>query len=48
MRGDKDVPPLPNIETELLKKLSKDLVLPEPDTDEKGRWDFRPHPNSKE
>jgi len=48
MRRNKDVPPLPDIDTEILKRLSKDLALPEPDTDEKGRWDFIPHPNSPE
>jgi hypothetical protein len=48
MRRDKDVPPLPNIDPELLKKLSKDLALPESDTDEKGRWDFIEHPNTSE
>jgi hypothetical protein len=46
MRRDKDVPPLPNIDTDILKRLSKDLDLPEPDTDEKGRWEFIPHPNT--
>ena len=47
MRRKKDVPPLPNIDPEILKRLSKDLALPEPDTDEKGRWDFIEHPNSE-
>ena len=48
MRRDKDVPPLPDIDPEILKRLSKDLALPEPDTDEKGRWGFIEHPNSSE
>ena len=47
MQREKDCPPLPNIDTEILKRLSKDLALPEPDTDEKGRWDFIEHPNSE-
>ena len=46
MRREKDVPPLPNIDPEILKRLSKDLALPEPDTDAKGRWDFIEHPNT--
>jgi hypothetical protein len=46
MRRNKDIPP--PIDIELLKRVSKDLALPEPDTDEKGRWDFIPHPNTPE
>ena len=49
MRREKDVPPpLQHIDPELLKKIGKSLELPEPDTDEKGRWDFIEHPNSSE
>jgi hypothetical protein len=48
MRREKDVPPLPDIEPELLKRLSKDLALPKPDTDAKGRWEFIEHPNTSE
>ena len=48
MRREKDVPPLPDIDPEILKRLSKDLALPEPDTDAKGRWDFIEHPNTPE
>ena len=46
MRRNKDIPP--PIDIELLKRVSKDLALPEPDTDEKGRWDFIEHPNTPE
>ena len=48
IRRNKDVPTLPDIDTEILKRLSKDLALPEPDTDAKGRWDFIEHPNTPE
>ncbi len=48
MRRDKDVPPLPDIDPEILKRLSKDLALPEPDTDAKGRWAFIEHSNTPE
>ena len=46
MRRNKDIPP--PIDIEFLKRVSKDLALPEPDTDEKGRWDFIEHPNTTE
>jgi len=47
MKMEKDIP-YPQMDLDILKQISKDLALPEPDTDEKGRWEFIPHPNSSE
>jgi hypothetical protein len=46
IKRNKDIEPPPNIDPELLKRIAKDLALPEPDTDEKGRWKFIQHPNT--
>jgi hypothetical protein len=40
--------PLTQEQKDLMKRLLADLDLPEPDTDQKGRWDFIPHPNTPE
>ena len=44
----KDIPPPPTIDMELIRQITKDLALPEPDTDDKGRWKFIEHPNTPE
>ena len=38
--------PLSEEQRHIIKRLMKDLDLPEDDTDDKGRWKFIPHPNS--
>ena len=40
--------PLSEEQRHLFKKLIEDLNLPEPDTDEQGRWTHIPHPNTTE
>ena len=45
----KDIPaPFEHLDPELLKRIAEDLQLPEPDTDEKGRWKHIVYPNSEE
>lgn len=48
IKRDKDKPPTPLTEEQknLMKRLLKDLKLPEADTDERGRWKYIEHPNS--
>lgn len=47
-KKDEPFEPLSSEQSQLMKRLLKDLDLPEEDTDQKGRWDFIPHPNSTE
>ena len=48
IQRDKDIPPPPTIDMELIRQITKDLALPDPDTDEKGRWKHIVHPNTHE
>ncbi len=47
-RRDKETPPPPlsDEQSSLMKRLLVDLKLPEDDTDDKGRWEHIPYPNS--
>ena len=47
-KKDEPFEPLSSEQSQLMKRLLKDLDLPETDTDQKGRWDFIPHPNTPE
>lgn len=48
IKRDKNLPPPPLSEEQrgIMKRLLADLKLPEPDTDERGRWDYIEHPNT--
>tara|TARA_R110000787_G_scaffold7927_1_gene26714 strand:+ start:427 stop:825 length:399 start_codon:yes stop_codon:yes gene_type:complete len=48
IQRNKDIPPPPTIDMKLIRQITKDLALPDPDTDEKGRWDYIQHPNTTE
>ena len=39
--------PLTDVQRDLMKRLVKDLDLPEDDTDNRGRWKFIEYPNDK-
>ena len=47
-KKDEPFEPLSSEQSQLMKRLLKDLDLPDTDTDQKGRWDFIPHPNTPE
>jgi hypothetical protein len=47
-KKDEPFEPLSSEQSQLMKRLLADLDLPETDTDQKGRWDFIPHPNTPE
>ena len=46
IQRDKDIPPPPTLDMKLIRQITKDLALPDPDTDEKGRWKHIVHPNT--